>query len=68
VLYLRKRWRGGGPRVWFSGLSPQFCIEDPNHPGAGNYWARPVRLQGREQVDLVIERYVGRSIARMHGD
>ena len=36
--------------------------------GSGSYWARPVRLQGGEQVDLVIERYVGRSIARVRDD
>jgi hypothetical protein len=36
--------------------------------GGGSYWARPIRLQGGEQVDLVIERYVGRSIARVRGD
>ena len=36
--------------------------------GGGGYWARPVRLQAGEQVDLVIERYVGRSIARVRGD
>ena len=36
--------------------------------GGGGYWARPVRLQDGEQIDLVIERYVGRSIARVRGD
>jgi hypothetical protein len=36
--------------------------------GGGGYWARPVRLQHGDQVDLVIERYVGRSIARVRGD
>jgi hypothetical protein len=36
--------------------------------GGGGYWARPVQLQAGEQVDLVIERYVGRSIARVRGD
>ena len=36
--------------------------------GGGGYWARPLRLQAGEQVDLVIERYVGRSIARVRGD
>jgi hypothetical protein len=35
---------------------------------AGGYWARPIRFQGGEQVDLVIERYVGRSSARVHGN
>jgi hypothetical protein len=33
--------------------------------GRGRYWARPIRLQDGEQVDLVIERQVGRSIARV---
>ena len=32
------------------------------------YWARPIRLQAGEQVDLVVERYVGRSTARVHGN
>jgi hypothetical protein len=36
--------------------------------GGGGYWARPIRLQDGEQVDLVIERYVGRSSARVRGD
>ena len=47
-----------------SGWSSYLAVSD----GAGSHWARPVRLQGGEQVDLVIERYVGRSIARVHGD
>jgi hypothetical protein len=36
--------------------------------GAGSCWARPIRLQAGEQVDLVVERYVGRSTARVHGN
>jgi hypothetical protein len=47
-----------------SGQNSFLAVSD----GGGSYWARPVRLQGGEQVDLVIERYVGRSIARVHGD
>ncbi|MGH7580771.1 MAG: hypothetical protein ACREM9_11405 [Gemmatimonadales bacterium] len=35
---------------------------------AGTYWARPVRLQGGDRVDLVIERFLGRSSARVHGN
>jgi hypothetical protein len=47
-----------------SGQSSFLAVSD----GAGGYWARPVRLQGGNRVDLVIERYVGRSIARVHDD
>lgn len=47
-----------------SGQSSFLAVSD----GGGSYWARPVRFQDGEQVDLVIERYVGRSIARVHGD
>jgi hypothetical protein len=47
-----------------SGQSSFLAVSD----GGGSYWARPVRLQDGEQVDLVIEGYVGRSIARVHGD
>jgi hypothetical protein len=47
-----------------SGWTSFLAVSD----GAGSYWARPVRFQGGEQVDLVIERYVGRSIAIMRGD
>jgi hypothetical protein len=47
-----------------SGLTSFLAVSD----GAGSYWARPVRLQAVEQVDLVIDRHVGRSLARMHGD
>ena len=47
-----------------SGRNSFLAVSD----GGGSYWARPVRLQAGEQVDLVIERYVGRSIARVHGD
>ena len=47
-----------------SGQSSFLAVSD----GAGSYWARPVRFQAGEQVDLVIERYVGRSIARVRGD
>ena len=47
-----------------SGQTSFLAVSD----GGGSYWARPVRLQAGEQVDLVIERYVGRSIARVHGD
>jgi hypothetical protein len=47
-----------------SGQTSFLAVSD----GGGSYWARPVRLRAGEQVDLVIERYVGRSIARVHGD
>ena len=47
-----------------SGQSSFLAVSD----GGGSYWARPVRFQGGERVDLVIERYVGRSIAREQGD
>jgi hypothetical protein len=47
-----------------SGQSSFLAVSD----GAGSYWARPIRLQAGEQVDLAIDRYVGRSIARVHGD
>jgi len=47
-----------------SGQTSFLAVSD----GGGSYWARPVQLQGGEQVDLVIERYVGRSIARVDGD
>jgi hypothetical protein len=47
-----------------SGQSSFLAVSD----GGGSYWARPVRFQEGEQVDLVIERYVGRSVARVHGD
>ena len=47
-----------------SGWSSYLAVSD----GAGSHWARPIQFQGGEQVDLVIERYVGRSIARVHGD
>jgi hypothetical protein len=47
-----------------SGWSSYLAVSD----GAGSYWARPILLHGGEQVDLVIERSVGRSIARVHGD
>ena len=47
-----------------SGQTSFLAVSD----GGGSYWARPVQLQAGEQVDLVIERYVGRSIARVHGD
>jgi hypothetical protein len=47
-----------------SGQSSFLAVSD----GGGSYWARPVRFQDGEQVDLVIERYVGRSIARVRGD
>jgi hypothetical protein len=47
-----------------SGQNSFLAVSD----GGGSYWARPMRLQGGEQVDLVIERYVGGSIARVHGD
>jgi hypothetical protein len=39
-----------------SGRNSFLAVSD----GGGSYWARPVRLQAGEQVDLVIERYVGR--------
>ena len=45
-----------------SGESSFLAVSD----GAGSYWARPVRFQGGDLVDLVIERSVGRSIARVH--
>jgi hypothetical protein len=47
-----------------SGQSSFLAVSD----GGGSYWARPVRFRDGEQVDLVIERYVGRSIARVRGD
>jgi hypothetical protein len=47
-----------------SGRNSFLAVSD----GGGSYWARPVRLQAGEQVDLVIERFVGRSVARVHGD
>ena len=47
-----------------SGQSSFLAVSD----GGGSYWARPVRFRDGEQVDLVIERYVGRSMARVHGD
>jgi hypothetical protein len=47
-----------------SGLTSFLAVSD----GGGRYWARPVRFQAGDQVDLVIERHVGRSIARIHGE
>ena len=47
-----------------SGQSSFLAVSD----GGGSYWARPVRFQDGERVDLVIERYVGGSNARVHGD
>ena len=47
-----------------SGQNSFLAVSD----GGGSYWARPVRLQGGEQVDLFVERYVGRSIARVQAD
>jgi hypothetical protein len=44
-----------------SGWSSYLAVSD----GGGSYWARPIQLQDGEQVDLVIERHVGRSIARV---
>jgi hypothetical protein len=44
-----------------SGLSSFLAVSD----GEGSYWARPVFFRGGDQVDLVIERSVGRSIARV---
>jgi hypothetical protein len=44
-----------------SGESSFLAVSD----GAGSYWARPIRFQDGEQVNLVIERSVGRSIARV---